>query len=188
MRTTAPARTRAEVDGVAGGKEVAVTSKARRRREVAERKSLKAKLQTLKKTKCAAARRVQRARSSPCPPWVPRRPRCIHFRTHVARAIAQRGHPPLRGIGALTGAAVARRMSVRKGVARGLQGATNQTHNQLSQDIMKLSQEHERLGGKGSSQKKKGKAGKGSKGSKAQSWEAAALQAIAEHADVEMAA
>lgn len=75
------------------------------------------------------------------------------------------------------------RLSVRKGVARGLQGATNQTHNQLSQDIMKLAQEHERLGGK-AAKKKKGKAGK----AKAQSWEAAAMQAIAEHADVEMAA
>ena len=44
---------RAEVDGAAGNAAPALTSKAKRRREVAERKSLKAKLQTLKKTKCA---------------------------------------------------------------------------------------------------------------------------------------
>ena len=45
-------------------------------------------------------------------------------------------------------------MTVRKGVARGVQGATNLTHNQLSQHVMKLAQEQEGLGKK---KKRRGK-------------------------------
>jgi hypothetical protein len=71
-------------------------------------------------------------------------------------------------------------MTVRKGVARCLQGATNLTHNQLSQHVMKLAQEQEGL-------HQKSKAGSSrSKSKKKQTWEAAALQAIAEQ-DVDMA-
>ena len=50
-------------------------------------------------------------------------------------------------------------MTVRKGLARGLQGATNQTHNQLSQHIMKLAQEHEGLEKNTGKRKRKSKGG-----------------------------
>ena len=48
-----------------------------------------------------------------------------------------------------------RRMSVRKSMARGVQGATNLTHNQLGQHILKLAQEQERLHGSDNSRAKR---------------------------------
>jgi hypothetical protein len=69
-------------------------------------------------------------------------------------------------------------MAVRKGVARGVQGATNLTHNQLSQHIMKLAQEREGLHDKARS------GSKGRKSRNMQRWEEAAVQAIAEDVDM----
>ena len=71
-------------------------------------------------------------------------------------------------------------MSVRKGLARGVQGATNLTNNKLTQNMLKMAQVHE-----GQKQAASGKAAKKSKSGKQSGKAVVAVAALPTDVDMQ---